>query len=72
MLVLMDEGFALLEIWEASRDAVSEALDQPGSKARNERGAMAVSKFKQIGKRIWPVKEQDVDQQLDGTDVAPS
>jgi hypothetical protein len=25
-----------------------------GSKARNERGALAISKFKSIGRRVWP------------------
>jgi hypothetical protein len=59
LLVLMDEALETLEIWEAERSAVVEALTAPGSKARNERGALAVSKFKQIGKQIWPgqVKE---------------
>jgi len=54
LLVLMDEALQTLEIWEADRDAVVEALTTPGSKARNERGALAVSKFKQIGRRVWP------------------
>jgi hypothetical protein len=50
----MDENLETLEIWEAERNAVAEALSRPGSKARNERGALAVSSFKQIGKRVWP------------------
>lgn len=54
LLVLMDEALQTLEIWEAERSAITEALTAPGSKARNERGALAVSKFKQIGKQIWP------------------
>lgn len=52
LLVLMDEEFRTLEIWEADRDAVRQALEAPGSKARNERGALSVSKFKQIGHRV--------------------
>lgn len=54
LLVLMDENLGTLEIWEAERSAVAEALYAPGSKARNERGALAVSSFKRIAKRVWP------------------
>jgi hypothetical protein len=54
LMVLMNFNFETLEIWEASRAKVLEALGEPGSKSRNERGAMGVSKFKQIGKKRWP------------------
>lgn len=54
LLVLMDENLGTLEIWEAERSSVAEALSAPGSKARNERGALAVSGFKRIAKRVWP------------------
>ena len=53
LLVLMDEAFRTLEIWQADRGAAKEALEAPGSKARNERGALSVSKFKQIGHRVY-------------------
>jgi hypothetical protein len=53
LMVLLDENFDAYEIYEAPRGAVLAALDAPGSKARNERGALAVSKFKSIGKRRW-------------------
>lgn len=54
ILVLMDENFQTLEIWKAPRTEVEEALNAPGSKARNERRALAVSKFKKIGEQVWP------------------
>jgi hypothetical protein len=54
LLVLLDENFEATAIYEADRPAVEAALLEPGSKARNERGALAVSKFKSIGRRIWP------------------
>jgi hypothetical protein len=38
---------------EATRAAVEDALMEPGSKARNERGALSVSKFKSIGIEVW-------------------
>ena len=53
LLVLMDESFNVQEMWEAQRPAIEEALLAPGSKARNERGALSVSKFKQIGQKVW-------------------
>lgn len=53
LLVLLDENFEAIEIYEAEREPVIEALDEPGSIARNERGAPAVSKFKAIGTLRW-------------------
>lgn len=54
LLVLLNENFDATAIYEADRLAVEAALRAPGSKARNERGALAVSKFKAIGREIWP------------------
>ncbi len=53
LLVLMDEKFDAVAIYEAARRAVVAALSAPGSKARNERGALGVNKFKQIGQCVW-------------------
>lgn len=53
VLVLLDENFDATEIWEVERDAVLEALAASGSKARNERGALPISKFKAIGRLRW-------------------
>jgi hypothetical protein len=55
LLVLLDEDFEAVEIFEAQRPAVEAALLAPGSRARNERHSLAVSKFKSIGRRRWPV-----------------
>jgi hypothetical protein len=54
LLVLLNENFDATAIYEAPRDAVVEAITAPGSKARNERGALSVSKFKSIGFALWP------------------
>lgn len=54
LLVLLDEYLEALAIWEADRAAVIAALIARGGKARNERGALGVGKFKQIGRRVWP------------------
>jgi hypothetical protein len=53
LMVLLDQNFDAVEIYEAERDAIIAALTAPGSRARNERGAMAVSKFKAIGTLRW-------------------
>lgn len=54
LLVLLDEKFNPTAIYEASRAALTDALQRPGSKARNERGQLSVSQFKAAGRRIWP------------------
>lgn len=53
VLVLLDENYDAIAIYEADRPAVVDALTAPGSRARNERGALAVSKFKAIGRERW-------------------
>jgi hypothetical protein len=55
LLVVLDN--ATLEpvgMWEAPYAAVVARLAEPGSKARNERGAMSVGDFKRLAKPIWP------------------
>ena len=53
VLVLLDENFEPMEIYEADRQVIEKALKKPGSKARNEKGTLGVAKFKSIGKRVW-------------------
>mgnify|MGYP001577001643 CR=1 FL=1 len=53
LMVLLDQNFDAIEIFEAERAVIVPVLAAPGSKARVERGAMAVSKFKAIGKLRW-------------------
>jgi hypothetical protein len=54
LLILLDEKFDPTAIYEADRPTVTDALQRPGSKARNERGQLSVSQFKAAGRRIWP------------------
>lgn len=53
LLVLLDEDLEVVSMYEAERTEIEKALLAPGSKARNVRGALAVSKFKTIGHEIW-------------------
>jgi hypothetical protein len=53
MLVLLDQNLELIEIHEAGRIEITEALLKPGSRARNERGSLGVRTFKSLGRCIW-------------------
>lgn len=53
ILVLLDSDFEPTHIFEAKRDIICKVLTEPGSKARNERGSLSISKFKQIAVPIW-------------------
>lgn len=53
MLILMDSDFEPLEIYEAKRPDIERELTRPGSKARNLRGSLGVSKFKSIALLVW-------------------
>lgn len=57
ILVVMDEDFEPLVMYEADRTALEAALTAPGSKSRNERGQLGLSKFKQIGRIVWKAGE---------------
>lgn len=59
LLVLMDRAFNAFAIYEADRDAVIAALAAPGSRSRNERGALGVAKFKQISRCVWAGKSRN-------------
>jgi hypothetical protein len=53
MLVLLDLEYQPWSIWESSHADVMAALNKPGSKSRNERGALGVAAFTRLGREIW-------------------
>jgi hypothetical protein len=54
LLVLLDNAtLEAREMWEASYAAVVGLLERPGSRSR-ERGALGVSEFKRVARRVWP------------------
>jgi hypothetical protein len=53
VLILMDADFEPLEIYEAKWSDIKRELNKPGSKARNVRGSLGVSKFKSIASLVW-------------------
>jgi hypothetical protein len=44
-MVLLDQNFDAIAIYEVERSAVIAAFTAPGSRARNERGALDVRSF---------------------------
>lgn len=57
LMVLLDAEFNATEIWEAERAPLLAALCRPGSRARNERGALGVVQFKKLGKLRWSAEK---------------
>jgi hypothetical protein len=53
LLVLLDSDFEAIGIYRAERSAVRAALLAPGSRARNERHQLPISKFKAVGRQVW-------------------
>ncbi len=53
VLVLMDEDYQPLELWEAERDDLLEAIETSKESARARRGALSVARFKNIGRLVW-------------------
>ena len=55
VLVILTKEMEPREMWEATAPAVRTRLAEPGSKARNERGALSIRDFKKLPgcKRIW-------------------
>ena len=60
LLVLMDEDYEPFEIYEAERDEILEAMDAGDNQRRNRRGALSVSKFKNISELVWTREEGEL------------
>jgi hypothetical protein len=57
-LVLMDGDFAPVAIYEAQRADIERELTKPGSRSRNDWGALSVSKFKSVASLLWPTTNE--------------
>lgn len=53
VLVMLDAEYQPWVIWEAQRTVVLDALAAPGSRSRNERGALSISKFRSLADEVW-------------------
>ncbi|RIJ86649.1 hypothetical protein RSP822_09160 [Ralstonia solanacearum] len=54
LLVQLNSEFEPVAIHEARRAEIEKVLAAPGSRARNERGALSISRFRTVGHKIWP------------------
>lgn len=52
MLIIMDEDYEARQIFEASREAITEVTAET-SASRAKRGAMSVARFRAIGRLVW-------------------
>lgn len=51
VLVIMNDDFEPVEIYEASRESLAESLDEKSN--RSKRGAMSVARFKHLANLVW-------------------
>ena len=52
MLVIMNEDYVALDIYEAERESILEAVGKSSAKRKN-RGALTVARFMHIAKHVW-------------------
>jgi len=58
-LVIMNEDFEPVEIYEATREELSESIEDKPNK--NKRGAMTLARFKHLAKLAWSAEEAEAD-----------
>jgi len=65
MLVMMNDEYEPIEIYEAQRKDLLGDLEDSGPSKRKKRGAMTVAKFKKIGERVWSCTDVEADVKTD-------
>jgi hypothetical protein len=64
VLVIMDDSYEPVEIYEADRADIVDALDETAGSARKKRGAMSVARFKIISRLVWTREEGEIDDEI--------
>ncbi len=64
VLVLMDETFSPIEIYEADREEIEAAMQEAGASRRTRRGAMSVGRFRHVGHLVWNAAEGLVEDEI--------
>lgn len=64
VLVIMDENYEAVELYEASREEIENAMDESASSSRKKRGAMTVARFKIISRLVWARDEGALDDEV--------
>ncbi|MBV1915735.1 MAG: hypothetical protein KUG72_10145 [Pseudomonadales bacterium] len=57
LLVLLDEEYNTVEIYQMDRDTAVEAVDELKNDTRKKRGPISVAKFKALGNLAWCVDQ---------------
>ncbi|MDH5394609.1 MAG: hypothetical protein OEY11_15605 [Gammaproteobacteria bacterium] len=61
LLVIMNENYEPVEIYECDREVVENALDEQKNSNRSKRGAISLAKFKIISTLVWSYDEDSAD-----------
>ena len=61
VLVIMNEEYEPVEIFECGRKVIEESIDENKSAKKNKRGAMSLAKFKIISDLVWTQEEGIID-----------
>ncbi len=64
LLVIMDENYEPIEMYEAGREDIRAAMDEAGKSARKKRGAMSVARFKIISQLVWTREDGAIDDEI--------
>ncbi|VAW78144.1 hypothetical protein MNBD_GAMMA14-1741 [hydrothermal vent metagenome] len=64
VLVIMDENYEAVEIYEATREEVEDAMSESASSNRKKRGAMTVARFRIISRLVWARDEGVLDDEV--------
>ncbi len=64
LLVIMDENYEPVEIHEAEREDICQAMDDTADSSRRKRGAMSVARFKIISRLVWTREEGAIGDEL--------
>lgn len=72
LLVILDETFNPVSIYEAPRSDLSEALTESLKSRRASRGAMSVARFKILSRLVWSSSEGAVEDEVWSNYAAPN
>lgn len=64
VLVIMNENYEAVEIFEASRDEIADAMEGAASSSRKKRGAMSVARFRIISRLVWTREEGEIEDEI--------
>lgn len=59
VMILFDDDYMPVEMYKASAEEISSALQGKAESKNKKRGAMSVAQFKIIGELVWPVADGD-------------